>query len=119
MAPSLLLFSVSCTVLYIPLSCSISDWSCIEALGHPHHSTTANKTRLESTALSITTPTEEFSIIVDIFDPKPQPAKKKKTVQPLGLGAKKNRMAAERAAAWGLEESVAMGLEESVDLGDS
>ena len=52
---------------------------------------------------------------MDVFTSKRPPSKKRKAVQPSGLGAKKSRMAAERAAAWGLEES----LEETLDLGDS
>ena len=54
-------------------------------------STEADNTRLESTYLSVTTPMEEFSIM-DVFKSKPPLFKKKKAVQPSGLGAKKSRM---------------------------
>ena len=42
-------YSAQCSwKLYKAPNCSTPDWSCIEALGQPHHSATANQTRLES-----------------------------------------------------------------------
>ena len=50
----------------------------------------ANQTRLESTQLSITTPTEEFRIL-DVFQSKPPPSKKRKAVKHSDLGGKKEQ----------------------------
>ena len=61
--------------------------------------------------LSITTPTEEFSIM-DVFQSKPPPSKKRKALVQKRAEWRRN-VPGEHA--WGLEES----LEESLDLRDS